>query len=104
MRNRNSLSRPIFGKNDSSEATHDAENFGYNAVPKSAPNALLRSERMAPVRKSRSRKAKLCSTKAPKVRLSLLVSSDSFTDPEVTVVAPGGSWKPAAPLRLKTLR
>jgi hypothetical protein len=71
---------------------------------KSAPNALLRSERRPPVTNSRSANATRCSTKPPSVRLSVFVSSAVCTAPAVTVTAPGGSTRPTAPLRVKTLR
>ena len=71
---------------------------------KFAPNALLRSERNPPVTYKRSLNATFSSTKPPSVLVSLVDSSAVVTAPEVTVVAPGGSLVPVAPLRSKKLR
>src|SRR6185437_831448 len=94
-RSRRLSSQVYFGKNASSDSTHEALAFGYNTFWKFVPNALFWSERAATVRKRRSRSEACSCAYTPSVFVAVgCVSLAPMLDAAPTVEAPGGSVWP----------
>src|SRR5262249_27212915 len=97
------LSQPSWGKNPSSDATHETDRRGYRILPKLLPNEVLSSLRNAPVTNRRFLKASRSSTNLPMVTVSSVCSfADGVTPPASEFVPAVRVWTLASTPWLRT--